>query len=200
MFRVLSFLLGFRMSLSAEGFGRMPRRCAATIPFFRKRHPYAQSSLSLRWGRRCGGWASNGIDLSRFVWFESLVWRRIPIHSSWLVLRWIEGIIIRCSVRRLPTFNCAYVHWRRWNGRRSRRLRWLGAVFLILLNNGHRSQHIEGVGWEIEIVQTWRHYRVLRTECIRECWLIGVRLNGDYLWLRRSDGGNCYRLRVHSSR
>ena len=31
MFRVLSFSLGVRMSLSVEGAGHMPRRCAATL-------------------------------------------------------------------------------------------------------------------------------------------------------------------------
>ena len=37
MFRVLGFSLGVRMSLSGEGFGRMPRRCAATLPPFQEK-------------------------------------------------------------------------------------------------------------------------------------------------------------------
>ena len=147
MFRVLSFPLGFRMSLSVEGVGRMPRRCAATLPLFRKIHPYTQSSFSSRRGRRCRGRASSGIDSPGFIWFKSFVCRQVPVYSSRVVIRRVESVIIHSRVYCVPVVYRAYVHGRRWNRRQIRRLRWLGALFLILLDDGHRCQHIKRVGW-----------------------------------------------------
>ena len=188
------------MSLSMGEVGRMPRRYAATLPLFGKRHPYAESSFSSRWRRRCGWGACNGIDSSGFTWLESFIRRSIPVYPSWMVVRRLKGIFVRCSVRRLPSTYCADVHRRSWNWGWIRRLRWLGAVLLILLNNLHRCQYIKRIGRQIKVIQTWRHYRVLGTKSIWESRFIRVRFNGYYLWLRRSDGWNCYRLRVHSSR
>ena len=48
----------------------------------------------------------------------------------------------------------------------------IGAVFLMLLNDGHSCQHIEGVGWQVEVIQTGRYYSMLSTKCIRKCRLV----------------------------
>ena len=195
----LSFSLSIRVSFCLEGVGRMPRRCAATPPFFRKRHPQAQSSLLSRRRRRFGGGAFSGRYSSGFIWVKCLVRRKVSVDPSRLVFRRIECIVVCSSMWRLPTFNRAQVHWGRWDWGRIRRLWWLGAVFLIWLNDGHSSQLIEGVVRQIEVIQIGRHYWVLSTECIRECRLIGVRLDSHCLWLRRSDGGYCDCLWFHSS-
>ena len=177
-----------------ERVGRMPHRCAPTLPPLRKRHPHAQSSLLSRWRRRCGGWASSGIDSSGFIRFKCLVCRKVPVYSSRLVFRRVESVVVCSRVCCLPVFYRAQVHWGRWNGRRIRRLRWLGAVFLILMNDGHSCQHIEGVGRQVEVIQTGRYYWMLSTKCIRECRLVWAGVNSHYLWLQRSHGGDCFWL------
>ena len=133
-------------------------------PLFGKRHPHTESSLSLRWRRQCGWRAWNGIDSSGFTWLESFIKRSIPVYPSWTIVGRVKGICVRCAVRRPPSAYCADVHRRSWNWRRIRRLRWLGAVLLILPNNLHRCQYVEGIGRQVKIVETWRHYRVLGTK------------------------------------
>ena len=119
MFGVLCFLLGVRMSLSVEGAGHMLRRCAATLPFFRKRHPYTQFPLLSRRGRRCRGRASSGIDSPGFILFKCFVCRQVPVYSSRVVIRRVESVVIRSRVCCVPVVYRAYVHRGRWNRDRS---------------------------------------------------------------------------------
>ena len=194
----MSSSLSIKVSSWLVGAGSMPRRCAATLPFLRKRHTLPQFSFLSWWRRRCGGRAWSGRYLSGLIGVKCFVRRNIPINPSRLILR-IKHIIICGCMRCLPGFNTAGVHWGRRDWRRIRRLRGLGAVFFILPNHGHSSQHIEWVVRQVEVIEVgWQDW-VLVTEPGWKCGFARVRVYSNYLWLRRGDGGDCDCFTCHSS-
>ena len=143
-------------------------------PFFGKRHPYAEFPFSSSWRRRSGGRDRGDRHISWLVGVEGVARRNIPVDFSVLIIR-VECVIVSCGMRCVPSFNGTDIHGGRWNWRSVEWLRWLGAVCIIHSNYGHRCQHIEGVGRQIEVVRTGRHNRLLTAEPIGYCWVIRVR-------------------------
>ena len=66
--------------------GGIPRRCAATLPLFEKRHPHAQLSFLSSWRRGCGRRARSGRYISWLIGVKGVAWRNIPIDSSGLIV------------------------------------------------------------------------------------------------------------------
>ena len=106
---MFEFLLSIRGSFLAVSFGR---RCAATLPFFGKRHRYAEFPFLSSWRRRSGGWARGDRHISWLVGVESVARRNIPVDSSGLIIR-VECGIVSCGMRCVPSFNSTDIPWGR---------------------------------------------------------------------------------------
>ena len=152
---VFEFLLSNRVCFLLVGTGFMPLRCAATRFFFRKRFSLAQFPPLSSWRRRCGGRAWNGRCLFGLIGGKCFTRRHMPKDASGLILRINLVSICRC-LRCLPAFNGTQIHGhggrREW--RQVRRLRWLGAVILIWLNDGHWMGWAAGWdqwGWVVQM-------------------------------------------------
>ena len=195
---MFEFFLSIRGSFLAVRVGRMPRRCAATPPFFGERHPYAEFPFMSSWRRRNGGRARGDGHVPCLVGIEGVARRNIPVDSSGLIIR-VECGIISCGLRCVPSFNCTDIHWGRWNWRWDGWLRWVGAICIIHSNYGHRCQPIERVGRQIEVVKTGRHNRPLTAEPIGYCRVNRVRVQRHNSWFRRGNRRNCDDFSFHSS-
>ena len=195
---VFEFLLSIRVSFLVVRFGRTPRRCAATLHLFGKRHPYVVFSSLSSSRRRGGGRARGDRHISWLIGVEGVAGQNMPVDPPGLIIS-VEGGVVSCGIRCVPAFNCTDIHWRRWNWRRDGGLWWLGAVCIIRSNYGHRPQHIEGVGWQIEVVKTGRHNRLLTAKPIWYCGVVRVRVYRHNSWFRRGDRGDCDDLSFHSS-
>ena len=101
-------------------------------------------------------------------------------------------------MRCVPPFNSTDVHRRRWDWGWDGGLRWLGAVFIIHSDYGHRCQYIEGIGRQIEVVETWRNNRLLIAKPIGHCGVNRVRVQRHNSWFRGGDRGDCDDLYFHS--
>ena len=110
---MFEFLLSFRGSFLAVRVGRMPRSCAATLPLFGKRHPYAEFPFLSSWRRRSGGRALGDRHIFWLVGVEGVARRKIPVDSSGLTFRRIEGVIVCSIIRGVPASNFTDIHWRR---------------------------------------------------------------------------------------
>ena len=197
--KMFGFLFSIRVSFLAVSVGRMPRRCAATLPFFGKRHPHAEFPLLSSWRWRSRRRARGGRHISWLVGVEGVARRNIPIDLSGLIIS-VESGIISCGMCSVPpAFNGTDIHWGRWNWRWDGWLRWLGAVCIIRSNYGHCCQHIERVGRQIEVVKTGRHNWLLTAEPIGYCGVIRVRVERHNSWFRRGNRGNCDDFSFHSS-
>ena len=80
----------------------MPRRCAATLPLFGKRYPYAEFPFLSSWRRRSGGRARGDRHISWLVGVEGVARRNIPVDSSGLIIR-VECGIVTCGMRCVPS-------------------------------------------------------------------------------------------------
>ena len=104
--------MGLGCPLLLELSARRLCRCAATLPLFWKGHSQAQLSLQFSKRRRCGWRAFDRIHSSGLIRLEGFVKRRLPVYPSWIVVgRLIEGVVVRCSVRRFETVECTDAHW-----------------------------------------------------------------------------------------
>ena len=65
-------LLSIRLSFLAVKVGRMPRRCAATLPLFGKRHPHAEFPFLSSWRRRSEERARGDRHISWLVGVEGV--------------------------------------------------------------------------------------------------------------------------------
>ena len=109
---MFEFLLSIRVSFFAVRVGRMPRRCAATLPLFGKRHPYAEFPFLSLWRRRSGGRARGDRHISWLVGVEGVARRSISLDPSGLITS-VESGIVSCCLRCVPAFNGTDIHWRR---------------------------------------------------------------------------------------
>ena len=195
---MFEFLLSIRVSFLVVRVGRMHRRCAETLPFFWEKASYAEFSFLSSWRRRSGGRARGDRHISWLIGVEGVARRNMPVNPPGLISS-VEGGIVSCGKRCDPAFNGTDIHWRHWNWRRDGWLRWLGAVCIIHSNYGHRCQHIVGVGWQIEVLKTGRHNRLLTAKPLWYCGVVKVRVQRHNSWFRRGDRGDCDDLSLHSS-
>ena len=86
----------------------MPRRCAATLPPFWKRHPYAEFPFLSSWRRWSGGRARGDRHISWLVGVEGVARRNIPLDHSGLIIS-AESGFISC----VAAFNGTDIHWMR---------------------------------------------------------------------------------------
>ena len=177
----------------------MPRRWAATLPPFRKRHPHAQFSFLSWWRRWCGGSARSRRNSSRFIGVTCFIGRKVPIDPSRLILRRIKRVIVCGRIWCFPAFKGAHIHWGRRNWRRIRLIRWLRALFFVLSHYCHSSQQVERVVRQVEVIEVGWDNWVLITKPVRKCGFVRVWVYRDNLWLRRGDGGDCDWLSFHTS-
>ena len=112
---MFEFLPSIRVSFWLVRVGRMPRMCAATLPLFVKRHPYAQFPFLSSESRRSGGRARGDGYISWLVGVEGVARRNIPVDPSGLITSVGDGIV-SCGIRCVAAFNGTDIHWRRWNG------------------------------------------------------------------------------------
>ena len=76
------FLLSIRGSFLAVRVGRMPRRCAVTLPLFGKRRPYNELLFLTSWMRRSRGRARGYRHISWLVGVEGVARQSIPVDCS----------------------------------------------------------------------------------------------------------------------
>ena len=68
---------------------------------------------------------------------------------------------------------------------------WALSVVVVVMGgiyHCHGGQDVEGIGWQVQIVQTRGNDRVLLTKPVRHRWFIRVIINCKNMWLR-----GCYR-------
>ena len=140
-------------------------------PLFWKGHSQAQSSFHFSgwWRWRCRTW-------------------RKKTDPSGLVT-WIESIIVRRCVRRLPAAESAYVHCGRRYWRWFWRLRWLRTIVVIVYISSivcyrHCRQDNEKIGRQVQVVQAWGNNWELPCKPIGYRWLIRIVVNRKFIWLR----------------
>ena len=134
---------------------RRLRRCAATLPLFSERTPLSLISSSTREEVA----AVMDWTIGEFVWVRLRNERfhpgRGPVYTSWLV-RWIEGVVVSCSMRCFSTVKCTDVHGWCWDGRWVRWLWWLGAVIVVIIlclsYHGHCIQAVEWIGRHVQVI------------------------------------------------
>ena len=109
---MFEFLFNIRVSFLAVKVSRMHRRCAATLPFFVKRHLYAEFSFLSSWKRRSGGKARGDRHISWLIGVEGVARRNMPVHPPGLIIS-VEGGLVSCGIRCVSAFNGTDIHWRR---------------------------------------------------------------------------------------
>ena len=170
---MFEFLLSIRVSFWLVGMAACLTGVLRHSPFFRKRHFYALFPFLASWRRRSGGRARSDRHISWPIGIESVAWRNIPVGSSGVIIS-VKCGIISCSVRCVLAFNGTHIHWGRRNWRRDGWLLWLGALCLVRSNHSHRSQHIERVGRQVEVIEAGWHNWVLTAKPMWNCGLAGV--------------------------
>ena len=129
-------------------------------PPLRERHPQAQLSFLSSWMFQCGERARGERHWSGLLGVKCGTSRNVPINSS-TVLHSINCVVACWFVRCLPALNGSQFRRARTDWRQVRRLRKLGAVILVCLNRGPRSQQIERVWRKVEVIQDGWHKWVL---------------------------------------
>ena len=170
---MFEFLLSIRVSFWLVRLSRMPRRCAATLPFF---------------------WEKTSIcPISFFIFVETAEWRKVSKRQTHFSAYWSR----RCRLTNCPSslvwahHQCKICHHQllcalcpslQWYshslGASNLETGWMaaviGAVCFVRLNHGHRSQHLEGVGRQVEVIEGGWHKWVLTAKPIWNCGLVGV--------------------------
>ena len=158
---MFEFVLSIRVSFVLVGAGRMPHRCAVTLPpFMDKTFPCSVFSFVVE---EAAVWRM-GSKWRILVWAhynQMCHSKKCPMDSSGLVLQ-IECSFVRRRMWSFPAFDSTEIHRWCWNRRRVWRFRWLGAVIFITLirvclHYRHCCQYIEGNGWQDEVIVTGWH-------------------------------------------
>ena len=195
---MFEFLLSIRVSFWLVRVGRMPRRCPATLPPFWEKTSLCSVSFFVfmavaewrkglkrqihflaHWSRR-----SHSTNYpSRLVWahHQSKMWHRQLLCALCPSLWWHSKSL---GPAKLETAWTAPV---------------IGAILFIRSDHSHSSQHIEGVGWQVEVIEAGWHNWVLTAKPIWNCGLARVWVYRHISRFRRSDGGHCDCLPCHSS-
>ena len=106
-------------------------------------------------------------------------WKKIDPSG---LVTWVKCFVVSSCVRRLPAVEGVYIHWRRRYWGWSWRLRWLRAIVVIIcifsiVCDRHCRQDVEWIGWQVQVVQTWRNNWELPSKSIWHRWLVRVVIN-----------------------
>ena len=96
---MFEFSLSVRVSFWLVGASRMPRRCAATVPFFGKRHPHDRLPFLSSWKLRRGGRARSDTYVSWLIGVKNVAWTIVSItHMGSSSVQNVASSVVVCVV------------------------------------------------------------------------------------------------------